>query len=58
MKLAAAGVDLSVHRIAISDAYRCAPDDVRFRWSWWSFIEAHHMLDLIDAERPKDPKHG
>jgi hypothetical protein len=40
-----------VHRVAISEQYRCPPRDVR-AWACRDLLEAHVVLDMIDEMRP------
>jgi hypothetical protein len=41
-----------VHRLAVSERYRCQPWEIRERWTWRDAVEAHMVLDAFeDAER-------
>lgn len=49
-----------MHRIAISDTYRCQPWEILERWSWMEVWEAHRVLDYLEElrDRQADEKPG
>lgn len=42
-------VDMFVHRIAISERYTVSPWEIRHKWRWLEVVEAHDVLDAVEA---------
>lgn len=42
-----------MHRLQLSDEYRDTPTAIRHVWAFRDVIEAHQMLDFLDAERTR-----
>ncbi|NOT72461.1 MAG: hypothetical protein HOP09_14665 [Hyphomicrobium sp.] len=46
-------MDTMIHRVATSESYRTSPTLVRTSWAFRDYIDAHRVLDIIDAERER-----